>query len=582
MAYGSPSLDDLRFDDLMNRLQQRLPLLYPEWSDQNPSDPGIMVLEVLAWLTEMLLFQVDQLPEHTVRTFLNILANDPKAIAKLPLPDATALVLSRLRQCDRAVTSDDFEQVTRDKAIVEYETQQRLIRTALVEAPAPATFTLVLRERGQAPAVRRVLRVVSDTVYDELPPTYGKLPPALIHRVFVVPEIAQADEATIEQAWAAVFAQDSSAEAKAKLDALHDMFRAHLAERVLLASRFALLRPTFVWVGIEATVVAVEHADPAEIRRSVHEQLLHELHPLLGGPDGLGSPIGGGLYVSSIVATLSAVKGVDYVQDLAFRDSFGKHRRDLDIPSTALVRPLITVNVVPASGAPTTWSPQVGIQIDILLKDPPGDDDAAKQALRDTQTHVSELLASFFEQSTQAVAQGPFSFTADTISTLLAPVAPKFDAKNTKIYLYRDGEKVIQGELKFDKGALIRWGQLVVAHRTQAWELNYPELVPVAIAFTIDEDNKQEATARATKYAPRYFNPLIGGADRRGWVDGGGWNPSSVRADVEADFSADEVLQHATEIHVKINGEVVDDVVILDREQTPRLVSTGIVEVKVR
>lgn len=582
MAY-SPSLDDLRFDDLVNRLQQRLPVLYPSWSDHNPSDPGIMVLEVLAWLTEMLLFQVDQLPEHTVRTFLHMLADEPETIDALPLPEATAWVLSGLRQRDRAVTSDDFEQVIHNKALADHGVQQQLVRRALAErqpAPAPATFPLVLRERGRATTVSRVLRVVSDSVRDELPATYGKLPPAIIHRVFVVPEIAQADEATLEQAWAAVFAQDGSPEASAKLDALHDELRTHLAERVLLTSRFALLRPTFVWVGIEATVVAVAYANPAEIRRSVHDQLLAELHPLFGGADGLGSPIGGGLFVSSIVATLSAVKGVDYVQDLAFRDSFGKHRRDLDIPSTALVRPLITVDVRPAGASATAWSPQVGVQIDILLANPPNDDDAAKQALRDVHTQVSALLAGFFEQSTQTLTQGPLSFTADTIGKLLAPAASKFDAKGTKIVLYRDGES--RSEIALDQGALVRWGQLIIAHKTQAWDLNYPELVDVAIAFSIDQQNAAAAKATAQAYALRYFNPLIGGADKRGWVDGGGWNPTSIKDEVEADFQQDNVLQNATEIHVKVNGVIVDAGVILKREQAPRLVAKGIVEVTVR
>ena len=47
---------------LTNFTQALIPALQPAWTNYNPSDPGIVLIELLAWLTEMLIFQVNEIP----------------------------------------------------------------------------------------------------------------------------------------------------------------------------------------------------------------------------------------------------------------------------------------------------------------------------------------------------------------------------------------------------------------------------------------------------------------------------------------------------------------------------------------
>jgi hypothetical protein len=54
----APNLFDLRFDDLMEMGRARLPELAPEWTDHNAHDPGITLMELLAWVTEAQLFSL--------------------------------------------------------------------------------------------------------------------------------------------------------------------------------------------------------------------------------------------------------------------------------------------------------------------------------------------------------------------------------------------------------------------------------------------------------------------------------------------------------------------------------------------
>ena len=47
-----PKLDDLTYEQMMQRAVSRIPSMTEEWTDFNHHDPGITVLQMYAWLTE--------------------------------------------------------------------------------------------------------------------------------------------------------------------------------------------------------------------------------------------------------------------------------------------------------------------------------------------------------------------------------------------------------------------------------------------------------------------------------------------------------------------------------------------------
>lgn len=73
MALGRPILDDRSYEQLRDELVQRIPVYNPEWTDHNPSDPGITLLELFAFLGENLLFRFNQIPETAYLEFLHLL-----------------------------------------------------------------------------------------------------------------------------------------------------------------------------------------------------------------------------------------------------------------------------------------------------------------------------------------------------------------------------------------------------------------------------------------------------------------------------------------------------------------------------
>lgn len=73
MPLPTVNLDDRRFDDILEEARRLIPQFCPEWTDHNPSDPGMAILEVFAWMTDLLLYRVNQVPDKLLIAFLDLI-----------------------------------------------------------------------------------------------------------------------------------------------------------------------------------------------------------------------------------------------------------------------------------------------------------------------------------------------------------------------------------------------------------------------------------------------------------------------------------------------------------------------------
>ncbi|HEX6267913.1 MAG TPA: hypothetical protein VFZ81_13585, partial [Burkholderiales bacterium] len=73
MPLQLPNLDDRRYADLVAEARRLIPVHDPSWTNHNPSDPGITLLELFAYLSEMLLYRLDRVTAEHQRKFLKLL-----------------------------------------------------------------------------------------------------------------------------------------------------------------------------------------------------------------------------------------------------------------------------------------------------------------------------------------------------------------------------------------------------------------------------------------------------------------------------------------------------------------------------
>lgn len=69
----APNLDDRTWEDLVDEAKKLIPRYTPEWTDHNPSDLGITLVELFAWLTEQMIYRLNRVPEKNYFEFLNLI-----------------------------------------------------------------------------------------------------------------------------------------------------------------------------------------------------------------------------------------------------------------------------------------------------------------------------------------------------------------------------------------------------------------------------------------------------------------------------------------------------------------------------
>ncbi|TQS43387.1 putative baseplate assembly protein [Cryptosporangium phraense] len=78
MTLPIPDLDDRDFADLVLAARERIRQTQAEWTDLSVHDPGLALIETFAYLTEVLIYRLNRLPEKAYLAFLNLLGVSPR------------------------------------------------------------------------------------------------------------------------------------------------------------------------------------------------------------------------------------------------------------------------------------------------------------------------------------------------------------------------------------------------------------------------------------------------------------------------------------------------------------------------
>jgi len=253
MPLTLPNLDDRRYADLVEEARALIPTHAPEWTNHNPSDPGITLIELFAWLTEMQIYRLNRVTDDNIRTFLRLLNGkdwQPSGTTSAALADDIRTTVLALRRRERAISGEDFEALAleADAGVARVRCLPR--RNALMdfETEQPGHISLI-----------------------------------------VVP-------------W-----QESA------LTEVIDAVKTYLEPRRLLTTFLHLIGPQYVPVDIQATVAPLADVEETDLRPQVITALRDFLDPLHGGEDGDGWPFGRNVFVSELYQLLDQLSGVDYV-----------------------------------------------------------------------------------------------------------------------------------------------------------------------------------------------------------------------------------------------------------------------------
>ena len=302
MPLDLPNLDDRTYDDLVQEALSLIPTDAPEWTNHNPSDPGITLIELFAYLTEMLLYRQNRITDANRWRFVQLLNGvdwtqqqaeryGVNWHQELDLEAELRQAVMGTRDRHRAVTCADFE------ALAQAADPQ------VARAHCIPQRNLVTENRQQRDQIQA-----------------GHI------SVIIVPAQGTANP------------QPNSTLIQAVQD--------YLAPRRLLTTRIHVVGPRYVSVGIRLTLVLKRDAIEPTAQAAAIQALEQFLSPLVpGGPDQAGWPFGRNVYVSEIYALLDDLDSIDYVQQ-----TDGQDELTVDDPSRLIQHPtaqLIGINLEP-------------------------------------------------------------------------------------------------------------------------------------------------------------------------------------------------------------------------------------------
>lgn len=257
MPLTLPNLDDRTYNELIDEARGLIPTYAPEWTNHNPSDPGITLLELFAFLTEQLLYRQNRITDANMYTFLKLL-NGLEWQPRQSLTEEIREAVLALRQPNRAVTCTDFEnlalaadaRVARARCVPRRNLDSENPLASQIDRPGHVSVVIVPNDESSKPA--------PDS------------------------DLIQAVQNSLEP-------------------------------RRLLTTRIHVVGPRYFGVGVRLTLVLKPDALEKDVRPVVVKALQRFLHPLTGGPADTGWPFGRNVYVSEIYELLDTQPGVDYV-----------------------------------------------------------------------------------------------------------------------------------------------------------------------------------------------------------------------------------------------------------------------------
>jgi hypothetical protein len=264
MAIPAANLDDRNFDQLAGEGRALIQRYFPAWTDYNPSDPGITLIELFAYLIEAAIYQINRVPERSLERFAGLVGVTRRPSE--PIAQTLGRALASIQQHYRAVTEDDFEALAREVAGVARS------KAVVQNLPAPSAA--------------------------------GRFFPGdQLVRVVIVPSDANSTAA--------------------QLQALCDQVFVFFGARRLITTKIRVVPPEYTPVNIVATVVRASGSplDTITIGTNVDQAVRKFLDDRSGGSDGNGWPFGRAVYRSELYRLIEGLDGIDHVSELSLNSS---------------------------------------------------------------------------------------------------------------------------------------------------------------------------------------------------------------------------------------------------------------------
>ncbi|MBN2487710.1 MAG: hypothetical protein JXA98_01630 [Methanosarcinaceae archaeon] len=281
MTIPLPNLDTKSYEELVDEMISSIPNYTDTWTDHNPSDPGITILELLSWIAETTLYRINRIPDGSYVNFLRLVAgasgiDDVKRALNDPYLDRShRQILEFLREIEEGDK----------KTIAEMKTNAlRFMRSryrAITESDFQRLAMEATSDRGEGQAkVRR----------------------AIVYR--------SPDKDKVE----IVIVSDD----RDHYEELIPFVKDYLRPRTLIGTKIEVIQPVYTDVAIDIKAVCHHYTVPEKVEDNIRKRIMRLLDPFTGGDGKTGWPYRRPLTVYEIAQIVEETAGIKQSMSITF------------------------------------------------------------------------------------------------------------------------------------------------------------------------------------------------------------------------------------------------------------------------
>jgi hypothetical protein len=367
-----PELDDRRYDDLLQEGLSLLPVVGPEWTNHNPSDPGITLVELLAYFTEMLVYRIGRVTPASKLQFLKLLKGaNWEGLAEGSKAQFLALLAGGQHE--------GWKSLARSRSIdLEKEIDCAIAMAGTAELDAAIGYVVQdLMGNECAVTAADFEQIARTAARDHLGAGY----PVSIHCVpcanLEADRAGRMDRgpgASGQRAHVSVIVAPGRELDEASAVDLREMIKRDLLARSLLTTRVHVVAPLYLYVAIGVTIAPQPGQSAQQLSAALSENLWRRFSLRQELPTGEADGNRGGLAlgkpvrIAELIEAIDETPGVDYVEHVRILQVSG-NEKNLTQPGSALG---IQVGIRSTIGVDTLLGGQETLGSERLLRNDEG------------------------------------------------------------------------------------------------------------------------------------------------------------------------------------------------------------------
>jgi mannose/fructose/N-acetylgalactosamine-specific phosphotransferase system component IIB len=272
MTLQQLNLDTKTFEDIRDEMVASIQKYTDTWTNHNPSDPGITILEMLSWISETTLFRINRIPEESYTNFLRLVTG-AYGIEEIDI-----------------LLNDTFLDPSR-RHILEFQKEiEEGNKTSITEMKANVLRFLTSRYRAVTEDDFRQLTIEASNESK----IQAKVKRAIINK--------SNDDEKVE----VVIVSQSPGHYKELISVIKE----YLQPRTLIGTIIQVKQPIFTDVDIDVKVVCHNYVMPENVIDNIRTRILQHLDPFEGGDEKTGWPYTRPLTVYEIAQIIEETNGV--------------------------------------------------------------------------------------------------------------------------------------------------------------------------------------------------------------------------------------------------------------------------------